>query len=160
MTDKQHIDDSVLNEAAGGTYEKVRESLLTEISDELREKLTLAVTDKQACKILADSGINVEDLERRVEELGIPVKQLSLSEDLLDKVVGGFQDSDYNFDVRCVCGNANRDEFSRQFWSSLFNSKAKSIYRCKKCGQYLVIRDSRTTEYFPAELYDEQFSWL
>lgn len=88
MTDKEKLNDAALN-AAGGAFEKARESLLAEIPDEIQGKLNKAFDDRQVCKILADNGINAEALEKKVEDFGIPVKKLSLSEDLLDKIVGG-----------------------------------------------------------------------
>ncbi len=124
--------------------------------DEIREKLKNAFSDKAACKILADNGVNVEALEKKAEDFGIPVKKLSLSENLLDKVAGGFSDENYGYDISCPCGNSGRDQFSRQFWATLFTTNTKAIYRCKNCSRYFRIVNDHNIQILTKDEYDDE----
>ena len=95
-----------------------------QISDELRERLQKAPSDMEACRILAEGGIDLEEMER------------ALSDDELEGVSGGWMDG--GNDLCCYhCGNRDRNMVSRQFWASLFASSTK--YRCKVCNGYFTV---------------------
>ena len=65
-------------------------------------------------------------------------KNMSLSEEDLKNVSGGWES--FGTDgLHCPsCGNADRDEVSYQFWASMFMDSATK-YRCKKCNHYFKI---------------------
>lgn len=94
---------------------------MMELHAELREKLRNVKSDVEACKMLADSGINVEEFEK------------SLSPDELAGVNVGFTSG--KAEVYCPeCKEAESDNISCQFWASLFTDAWK--YRCRTCGTY------------------------
>ena len=98
----------------------------TVISDELKEQVNESKSDNQACRALADAGVDVEAFEKE------------LPDDYMNTVAGGWEGLDGR-DLHCPhCGNNDRDEVSYQIWASMFMDSA-SKYRCKKCNHYFKI---------------------
>jgi predicted RNA-binding Zn-ribbon protein involved in translation (DUF1610 family) len=98
---------------------------MQKLPNELLDKLQDARSDMEACKMLADNGVNVEEFEK------------SVSNEELNKIAGGWQCFGYEF--KCPnCGEADRDNISRQFWASMFMDSATK-YRCRTCNHYFKI---------------------
>ena len=92
------------------------------ISDDLRKKLANCISDVEFAKTLADNGVDVEEFEK------------SLPDEILSKIVGGYEDL-YGDNVYCPwCNNDNSDEISFQVFTSI--STFASTYRCRKCDNY------------------------
>ena len=137
MDENKNLKDENLEEAAGGRYLALKEELRAALPLDVKDQLSKAVSDVQVCKILADNNIDLSKIEEKIENAGFNMKRigLQLADDNLAGIVGGFEDSDYG-NIKCRCGNEDRNEFSRQFWASLLTNG--TFYRCKKCNKYLV----------------------
>jgi hypothetical protein len=136
MTDNKRIIEDEKSKA-------LRASILGDIPEEVRKKIANVCSDVELCKILADNGIDVEKLEKKIADAGIDIRNdgLQLPDSELDHVAGGFQESMYEGDLTCDCGNSNSDDFSKQCWASWFSSRR--YYRCKKCNRYIIIYGPR-----------------
>ncbi|MBR1829759.1 MAG: hypothetical protein IJ781_09695 [Atopobiaceae bacterium] len=105
------------------------------LSPELKEKLQEARSDAEACEILVDGGVDVEELERQ------------LSDQELESVSGGWRIG--GADVCCVyCGNRDENRTSYQRWASLWIKGYK--YRCLECNHYFRIIDGLCYDMGPA----------
>ena len=135
----------------------LRASILKDIPEEVRKKIANVYSDVELCKILADNGIGVEKLEKKIADAGIDIRNdgLQLSDSELDHVAGGFQDSMYEGDITCDCGNSNSDDFSKQCWASWFSSRR--YYRRKKCNRYLIVYGPRSLGVTDKEGMKEDF---
>ena len=92
------------------------------ISDELREKLKTCKSDVEACKMLADNGVDVEEFQK------------SLPDEVLNKVGGGYKDI-IGDTVYCPwCKESEYDSISYQCIASLFSNI--DTYRCRTCGKF------------------------
>ncbi len=155
--DKKNLNEEALNEVSGGVdLASLKQELLDKIPSEVKQKLATAKSDIEACRILVENNINVEEIEKKIVDAGLNLKRigLQLSDDLMDKINGGYVDKDFSSDVKCECGNANRDDFSKQIFASLLASNAKAFYRCKKCNKYVIIlNDGRIT-------YTDDIDWF
>ena len=104
--------------------EEIRKILGQNISDEVAERLKDAKNDVEFCRILADSGVDVEKFQKQ------------LPEDCLDAVSGGYLDMGQI--VRCPkCRNGEKSEISWQALISTMNEADR--YRCRKCNSYFQI---------------------
>lgn len=160
--ENNHIKDDELKDVAGALA-KVRTELRKELPPSLQEKLEHAVSDKQVCQLLAENGIDVEALENRIESYGIPLKRigLQLPDDSLGQIAGGFKEDNYGVEVKCRCGNTDKNLFSIQFWVSLFAIKrTRTIFRCKNCGTYVRITPGNELEYMTPEAYHDYVDQL
>lgn len=122
-------------------FEKFRESLLAELPEDVKEKISGIYSDVQLCKVLADSGIDLDAIEKKIENAGFNTRKIGvqLPDAELEGIAGGFYDDDYEDDVVCDhCDNQERKEFSKQIFASMF-SKYGKFYRCRKCGYYTCI---------------------
>lgn len=82
-------------------------------------------TDVEACKILADKGIDVEKLQKE------------LPDEFLSQIGGAYVDW-CGVEIHCpTCGNADKNELSFQVIATLY--AFKTIYRCRKCGNLLSV---------------------
>lgn len=98
---------------------------MMQLPKELLKKLEVAESDVQACKILADNGIDPEEFEK------------TLPDHFLEEVNGGYKRG--TVEIHCPdCGNGDSDEISRQFWASMFTDSATK-YRCRKCDCYFKV---------------------
>ena len=97
----------------------------------------------------------IEKIEKKIANAGFDQIKIGLqevSDDALDKVAGGWKC--YDAEVRCRCGNGNRDDFSYQFWaSSLYGPRTKK-YRCKKCNSYMKVTYDWAYEHAEIEYYE------
>ena len=150
------INDSQLEKASGGLSEQqradLRNDLLAMIPESVRAQLTSVRGNVEACKLLAENGVDVEKLEKKIKDAYAGVKKdlLSLSERELANISGGVDDRRYNT-VSCECGNSNEDDFSYQFFvSQLMSGRA---YRCKRCGNYVLIRNDTYRRIMSPEEY-------
>ena len=136
-----------LEKTNGGTaaaYRGLQQDLKEMIPEEVQEKLKTVTGNVAVCKTLAENGIDVEKIEKKISAAGfdqIKIGLQELSTDELDMVTGGYYGDRVNEFV-CRCGNRNKDEMSWQFWSSmiqeLVGSYYRRIWRCKKCGTYIT----------------------
>ncbi len=98
------------------------------LPEELRKKLKEAQSDMEACKLLADNGIDPEKFEQ------------SLPDGYLENVSGGYDS--FGIEIRCPeCKTADKDRISRQFWASMFADSATK-YRCRECGCYFMVKSN------------------
>ena len=139
--------DEIIEEAVEESEKltALRESLLADLSNEVIEKLDKVYTDAGVCQVLADAGVDLEGMEKKIEAAGLNMKRvgLQLSDDNLAEVSGGFHDDLYEGNVWCCnCGATERDDFSKQFWKSMFTPCR--VYRCKKCNSVLAIYKKST----------------
>ena len=105
--------------------EKVKELLKQDISEDLIEKLKEAKDDVSICKALADSGIDVEKLQKQVPD------------EILSQIGGGYSDLG-GVEVYCpICGNGDSDAISFQIFASLFY--VTEVCRCRKCGNKFTV---------------------
>lgn len=102
---------------------------MMKLPERLLEKLKEAEGDVALCSLLAENGVDPEEFEK------------SLPEDVLEQVQGGTDETRKLTDCICPnCGNADRDELSRQFWLSwLIIPDGCSAYRCRKCDTYFRV---------------------
>ena len=154
MSEKKLIKHEDLKNVAGGVSTRLadlKEELLKDIPAQLKDKLALAHSDVEVCKLLAEGGVDVEKIEKRIKEAGFDLNKIGLQipDSELSEITGGFASDDYDLDVACICGNNNRDDFSYQFFVSVFKSDY-DWYRCKKCNMYMGIT-SRNTKIFTYE---------
>lgn len=153
------INNNDLQKVVGGQILQLKQELADRIPLEVQEKLNLAKGDVEVCRILAENGIGLEELEVKIKDsfkkIGKDV--LALSDQQLENTVGGFEDGDYGGEVQCECGNKDRKQFSYQFWASMLNSGNHGIYRCKKCNLYTVITGKGSLHYFDKEYLDTHF---
>ena len=70
MDENKNLKDENLEEAAGGRYLALKEELLTALPLNVKEQLSKAVSDVQACKILADNNIDLSEIEKKIEDAG------------------------------------------------------------------------------------------
>ena len=118
----------------------LRESLLADLDDETIEKLNKVYTDVGVCQVLADAGVDLEAMEKKISGAGLNMNRvgLQLPDDDLAEISGGFHDDLYEGNLWCCnCGATDRDDFSRQFWKSMFTFCR--VYRCKKCNSVLGV---------------------
>lgn len=160
--ENNNIKDDALNDVTGALA-KMKTELRKELPLALQEKLDQAISDKQVCQLLAENGIDVEALEKKIESYGIPLKRigLQLPDDSLSQIAGGFKEDNYGVEVKCRCGNTDKNLFSIQFWVSLFAlSRTRTIFRCKNCGTYVRITPGNELEYMTPETYNEYVNQL
>ena len=117
-----------------------------------QEKLWKVRSDVEACQLLAENGVDVESIERKIRDAyqGIGSNILTLSDRELDRISGGVVERKSS--VWCECSNDDEEEFSYQFWvSQLIEGRA---YRCKKCGLYALVKGSYV-RYMTAQEYKD-----
>ena len=154
MSEKiKKIDDENIEEVTGGRgYQILKQKIQSIIPIELKEKLNTAKSDMEACKLLAENGIDVEKIEKMIADSGFDQIRIGmqLPDDSLTGIAGGFQEGRLG-EVKCTCGNSNRDNFSRQFWASLASRRFTSIYRCICCDKYVGVLASGGLEYMSGD---------
>ncbi len=136
-------------------YGALKEEIRGMIPPEVQEKINAAAGDVAVCKILAENGIDVEKVEKKLKDAGFNLNKICLQEvpdDALANVSGGFKDNQ-SF-VSCKCGNDDRDEFSWQWFASNLsvNIRPRRIYRCKKCNTYVYV-------YSDSICYRDELDW-
>ena len=153
------IDDSILDKISGGlSAEKraaLRDDLLAMIPLNIRGQLAEIRGNVELCKLLADNGVDVEKIEKKIKDAYAEVKVdlLSLSEKELANISGGVMDAKRG--VFCECGNSNLDDFSYQFFVSQLMGGSSRAYRCKKCGNYVLIKNDSYRRYMTAAEYKD-----
>jgi hypothetical protein len=138
----------------------LRKELTEKLPADVLKQLEGAYSDAECCKILAENGVDLDEIEKMIADHGFDMHKLGLQlpETELEGVSGGFKDSDYDGDVKCPwCGTSSRKDFSRQQWRSLF-SAAKSYYRCEKCNLYFGIDKAKQIwKYGTKKEFDEYY---
>ena len=139
MTEVKNEMTPETNNSIEEKLDQLRVELLSSLSDDVKAKLDTAISDVQACQILADSGFDLEKFEKKIEDAGVDMKKigLQLPDENLDAVSGGFNDGFLEGELVCACGASARDDFSRQFWLGM--TRNGRYYRCKKCNRFLAI---------------------
>ena len=146
------IDNDELEKVDGGmaSFQALKQDLNEMIPAEVREKLKKPRGDVGVSKILAENGIDVEKIEKRIEDAGFELKKTGfqgVADELLDKVSGGSAQA--GVQIKCKCGNCDRNKMSFQFLASLAGSLdayyggANSVYRCELCDTYIYVYDNR-----------------
>lgn len=154
-----NIKNEELENVLGGYIDQLKQELADKIPANVREQLPFASGDVGVCKSLAENGVDLAQIEERIKQTYKKIGKdvLALNDLELENTVGGFQDSDYDGDVRCDCGNNDRKQFSYQFWASILNSGNHGIYRCKKCNLYTQIVNKGSLHYFDKDYFDTHF---
>ena len=133
-------------------YTELLKEVRAMLPAEVLEKLKGVVSDVEFCKILADNGIDVEEIEKKVKNSGVDFSESTvvLDNDELSNINGGWYEwvSDHNVLYECPhCHNGDRERNSRQFWASLganfLSSQAVVIYRCRNCGHFWEMRQGQ-----------------
>lgn len=134
-------------------YTELLKEVRAMLPAEVLEKLKGVASDVEFCKILADNGIDVEEIEKKVKNSGVDFSESTvvLDNDELSNINGGWYEwvSDHNVLYECPhCHNGDRERNSRQFWATLsanfFSpSQAVVIYRCRNCGQFWEMRQGQ-----------------
>ena len=141
------LNSEQLEKTNGGNataYRELQQDLKAMIPEEVQEKLKTVKGNVAVCKTLAENGIDVEKIEKKISTAGfdqIKLGMQELSTDELEMVTGGYY-GDRVDEFVCRCGNRNKDEMSWQFWASMLQELAGSYYqrtwRCKRCGTYIT----------------------
>ena len=147
------IDNDELEKVDGGTasaFAELREEVKKMIPAEVQEKASVAVGDEAVRKILAENGIDVERIEKKIARAGFGQAKIGLQElpdEALDKIAGGFEVA--GAEVKCPCGTVDRSCFSYQVIDTLMSTDiVDSVYRCNNCGMYItVLKDGRVQYY-------------
>ena len=155
VEEMKKIDNEELEKVDGGTASalaELRAEFKKMIPAEVQEKVSAAVGDEAIRKILAENGVDVEQIEKKIAGSRFAQAKIGLQElpdESLDKIAGGSASSKTDF--ACECGNDNRDDFSIQFWrsafSTIFDSEYDLVYRCKKCNTYVACRKAGGIDY-------------
>ena len=162
MENDKIIQEEKLDEVSGGLADlrKLKEELLAELPAEVKEKLEFAKTDVQVCQLLADHGVDLYEMEKKIKNAGFDLNKiyLQLSDNEMAGVSGGGIPIIDDFKMVCAyCGNNDRDEISKQFIISLLISKVQAAFRCKKCGKYTIVYKGGGVEYLDESAYNEKF---
>ena len=120
------------------------------IPAEVQEKVSAAVGDEAIRKILAENGVDVEQIEKKIARAGFGQAKIGLQElpdEALDKIAGGFKVD--GVEIKCPCGVHDRSCFSYQVIDTLMSTDiVDSVYRCKNCGMYITkLKDGRVQYY-------------
>ena len=160
MTDEQkNINREMLSEVQGGiaaAYRQLKQDVRAMIPEAVKGKLRIAASDSEAFRILADNGVDLEAINKKIADAGFGQDEAGLqelSEDVLANAAGGFFPINTNVDVVCTCGARNRDDFTVQAFLALTGtSKYMFIYRCNKCGQLIGLTRDGKVEYIDLSL--------
>ena len=156
---KKDLNEKELKDVnAGLAFAEFKQELLAKLPVEVKRKLALAKSDNEACKILADSGIDYEAIEARMKNIFARNGKnlLALNDRQLEAISGGFDTDSYGEFVCRNCKATESDDFSYQFWASTFLTSGR-IYRCKKCGTYILKTTKNSSTFMDEAVYDE---WL
>lgn len=154
------IDNEALEKVGGGmaaAFGALREDLRTMIPAEVQAKLSVAKSDEDTRRILAENGIDVEAIERKIRTAGIDQAKLSqqeLSDDALANIAGGSAEEEAPF--VCRCGNSNRSKMTWQYWNYVFASLSSDadyeyVYQCDVCHTYICRRKDGGIDYVDPE---------
>ena len=114
------IDSEELKKVGGGmsaSFQALQHDLDEMIPAEVREKLKNAKGDVGVCKMLAENGIDVEKIEKRIEGAGLPVKKIGfqkVADEALANIAGGSAQAGVK--IKCKCGNCDRNKMSFDGW--------------------------------------------
>jgi len=147
------IDNEELEKVDGGTASalaELREEFKKMIPAEVQEKANAVVGDEAVRKVLAENGIDVEKIEKKIARTGFGQANISLQalpDEALDKIAGGFETD--GVEIKCPCGVHDRSCFSYQVIDTLMSTDiVDSVYRCKNCGMYITkLKDGRVQYY-------------
>ena len=133
-------------------YNNLKHDIQAMIPDEVKEKLNSVTSDIEACRILADNGVDIHVLEKKIKDAGFPAHASTsdLEENALENVSGGFFIGNASTDVVCKCGNRKREDFETLFITGLTAGSYKNyryVFKCKKCGQIVGVKDTGEIEY-------------
>ena len=93
MDEMKKIDNETLEKVDGGTasaFAELREEFKKMIPAEVQEKASVAVGDEAVRKILAENGIDVEKIDKKIARAGFGQAKIGLQElpdEALDKIV-------------------------------------------------------------------------
>ena len=145
------IDNDELEKVDGGmaaSFQALKQDLNEMIPAEVREKLKKPRGDVGVSRILAENGIDVEKIEKRIEDAGFELKKIGFQEvadEALANVAGGSAQAGVK--IKCKCGNCDRHKMSFQILASIaegldrYNGGANSVYRCELCNTYIFVYD-------------------
>ena len=157
--EKKIINNEMLDEVHGGltaAFRRLKQDVQAMIPDAVKGKLSTAKSDREAFRILADNGVDLEAINRKIAAAGFGSTETGLqelSEDVLENAAGGFFPINTGIDVVCTCGARDKDDFVIQAFLALTGaSKYMFIYRCKKCGQLIGLTRGGKVEYIDLNL--------
>ncbi len=142
------IDNEELKKVDGGmsaSYQALKHDLNEMIPAEVREKLRASRgSNVETCRILAQNGIDVEKIEKKIKDAGINLNKIytkELSDEALLNVSGGSAKADAPF--VCRCGNADISKMSYQLIDYLLSRLDYACnydyaYRCEECNTYIL----------------------
>ena len=142
------IDNKELEKVDGGmatAYAALKEDLKEMIPAEVREKLRASRgSNVETCRILAQNGIDVEKIEKKIKDAGINLNKIAFKEipvEELEKVAGG--SAKVYVPLVCRCGNADINKMSYQIFDSIcafldYDCDYESAYRCELCNTYIL----------------------
>ena len=146
------IDNDELEKVDGGmaaSFQALKQDLNEMIPAEVREKLKKPRGDVEVSRILAENGIDVEMIEKRIEDAGLPVKKIGfqkVADEALANIAGGSAQAGVK--IKCKCGNCDRNKMSFQIFASIaegldrYYGGANSVYRCELCDTYIYVYDN------------------
>ncbi len=151
--EQKKIENEALEKVDGGAaaaYAALEEDVKEMIPAEVQEKLNAVKNRAEACRILAENGIEVDRIEKKIAAAGIARARTGLQEltdQALDKIAGGFETD--GVEIRCECGTYDRSCFSYQVIDTFMSTdKVDAVYRCKNCGMYITkLKDGRVQYY-------------
>ena len=87
----------------------LRKELIVRLPDDVMKKIEGAYSDAECCRILAENGVNLDEIEKTIADHGFDMHKIGLQvpENELENVAGGFKDSDYFEDVACPWCNTS-----------------------------------------------------
>ena len=124
------------------------------IPPEVREKLRASRgSNVVTCRILAQNGIDVEKIEKKINDAGINLNKICLKElpdEALDKISGGSAGATAR--IVCRCGNADRKKMSWQVIDSFlstfdYDCDYDMAYRCELCNTYILVLKNGSIAY-------------
>ena len=147
------IGNEALEKVDGGAataFAELREEFKKMIPADVQEKANAAVGDEAVRRVLAENGIDVEKIEKKIARTGFNPARINLQElpdEALDKIAGGFETG--GVEIKCPCGVHDRSCFSYQVIDTLMSTDiVDSVYRCNNCGMYItVLKDGRVQYY-------------
>ncbi len=150
MAEVKKIDNEDLEKVDGGkaaAFEALRHNLQGMLPEDVRQKVREANGDVETCRVLAENGIDVEQIEKKIKKAGFNLNKIGLQElpdEELDKIAGGFETDGIN--IKCRCGAVHRSCFSYQIIDTMFSYDfVRNIWRCKNCN--LLIRQHKDGMY-------------
>ena len=127
---EETAEDFINRETASRRKMKELRAILEEnIPANLRDGLARAEGDEEFLRMLAENGIEVQKLKRRIPD------------DAIDRIAGGLKDTEDTVICCPNCENSESDKISLQIFTSIVSGSCQ--YQCQKCGNFFRPRRDR-----------------